>query len=267
MVAAPQAVSRALRPSATIGQVLWSMGKPRTTWHKFVAVGDLFTEGLKTVCLTADTEDGRIVLQRCSRRAPTIFTYANLAVRGRKLDDIIGNQPLALEMEPDLVSIAGGVNDVLRPKWMWLPAVNCWKVVSSRHEIPGRRAALRIRRCRPTFPALSTVSSRLAQYREITLALAEEHDCYVVDFWPETVSDDSRFWAEDRLHLNELGHERVANVVATTLEIGDYDWREPLAATMPRSLTQTVRADIEWTGATSSPGWLDDCGARVRATK
>jgi len=47
----------------------------------------------------------------------------------------------------------------------------------------------------------------------------------------------------------------VANVVATTLEIGDYDWREPLAATMPRSLTQTVRADIEWTGRHLVP-WL-----------
>ena len=139
------------------------------------------------------------------------FTYANLAVRGRKLDDIIGHQlPLALEMEPDLVSIAGGVNDVLRPKW----DVGVSGDLLESGVIAARDSGADVllfafgdvgRRSR----ALRTVSSRLAEYREITLALAEEHDCYVVDFWPETVFDDSRFWDEDRLHLNPLGHERV----------------------------------------------------------
>jgi hypothetical protein len=185
------------------------------------------------------------------------FTYANLAVRGRKLDDIIGHQlPLALEMEPDLVSIAGGVNDVLRPKW----DVGVSGDLLESGVIAARDSGADVllfafgdvgRRSR----ALRTVSSRLAEYREITLALAEEHDCYVVDFWPETVFDDSRFWDEDRLHLNQLGHERVANIVATTLEIGDYGWREPLPATMPRSLIHTIRADLEWTGRHLVP-WL-----------
>ncbi len=228
-----------------------------TTWHKFVAVGDSFTEGLEDR-LPHGRHRGWAdrVAEMLAARTDN-FTYANLAVRGRKLDDIIGNQlPLALEMEPDLVSIAGGVNDVLRPKWDVAASGELLEsgVIAARDS--GADVLLFAfgdvgRRSR----ALSTVSSRLAQYREITLALAEEHDCYVVDFWPETVFDDSRFWAEDRLHLNELGHERVANVVATTLEIGDYDWREPLAATMPRSLTQTVRADIEWTGRHLVP-WL-----------
>ncbi len=185
------------------------------------------------------------------------FTYANLAVRGRKLDDIIGHQlPLALEMEPDLVSIAGGVNDVLRPKW----DVGVSGDLLESGVIAARDSGADVllfafgdvgRRSR----ALRTSSSRLAEYREITLALAEEHDCYVVDFWPETVFDDSRFWDEDRLHLNQLGHERVANIVATTLEIGDYGWREPLPATMPRSLIHTIRADLEWTGRHLVP-WL-----------
>ncbi|WP_257909432.1 SGNH/GDSL hydrolase family protein [Janibacter limosus] len=45
------------------------------------------------------------------------FHYANLAVRGRKLDDVIGPQlDAALDAGPDLVSIVGGGNDILRPR-------------------------------------------------------------------------------------------------------------------------------------------------------
>ena len=43
------------------------------------------------------------------------FRYANLAVRGRLFDASSTEQvPAALRMKPDLVSFAGGGNDVLR---------------------------------------------------------------------------------------------------------------------------------------------------------
>lgn len=228
-----------------------------TTWHKFVAVGDSFTEGLEDR-LPHGRHRGWAdrVAEKMSERTDN-FTYANLAVRGRKLDDIVRTQlPQALEMEPDLVSIAGGVNDMLRPKWDVATSGELLEegVLAARDS--GADVLLFAfgnigRRSR----ALGTVTARLVEYREITLGLAEEHDCYVVDFWPETIFDDSRFWADDRLHLNELGHERVANIVATNLELGEYDWREPLPASMPRSLVQTVRDDLEWTGRHLVP-WL-----------
>src|SRR5690625_663627 len=42
--------------------------------------------------------------------------YANLAVRGRLLDRILTEQlPAARELRPDLVSLIGGGNDILRP--------------------------------------------------------------------------------------------------------------------------------------------------------
>src|SRR5699024_7049771 len=44
------------------------------------------------------------------------LSYANLAVRGRKLADVAGPQlDAALALGPDLVSIVGGGNDILRP--------------------------------------------------------------------------------------------------------------------------------------------------------
>ncbi len=48
---------------------------------------------------------------------PGPVEYANLAVRGKLLDQVIAEQlPVALAMRPDLVTFHAGPNDVLRPK-------------------------------------------------------------------------------------------------------------------------------------------------------
>ena len=65
--------------------------------------------------------DGQTASPRTSRGVAgqdnRTFGYANLAVRGRLLDDIVGPQvDDALALAPDLVSIVGGGNDILRPR-------------------------------------------------------------------------------------------------------------------------------------------------------
>jgi lysophospholipase L1-like esterase len=166
-----------------------------TTWHRFVAVGDSFTEGLEDR-LPYGGHRGWAdrVAQRMAERTDN-FTYANLAVRGRKLEDIVRNQlPQAIDMDPDLISIAGGVNDMLRPKWdMTVSGALLEEGVLAARDSGADVLLFAFGNIARRSRALGTVTARLAEYREITLALAEEHDCYVVDFWPETVFDDSRF--------------------------------------------------------------------------
>ena len=91
-------------------------------WNRYVAIGDSFTEGMSDPDPTlpgayvgwADRLAHHLDAIAESEHLP--FGYANLAVRGRKLDDVVGAQlDLAMSMSPDLVSMVGGGNDLLRP--------------------------------------------------------------------------------------------------------------------------------------------------------
>src|SRR5215469_12612420 len=87
----------------------------------FVAIGDSFTEGMN------DPAPGGGLRGWADRLAEVLalqepgFRYANLAVRGKLLRQIVSEQvPAAVELlqdapGPRLVSIAGGGNDLLRP--------------------------------------------------------------------------------------------------------------------------------------------------------
>ena len=82
----------------------------------FVALGDSFTEGLNDPAPGggfrgwADRLAGLLAAQYPGLR------YANLAVRGKLLREIVAEQvPAAAAMSPGLVSLAGGGNDMLRP--------------------------------------------------------------------------------------------------------------------------------------------------------
>jgi len=84
----------------------------------FVALGDSFTEGLDDPRADhegylgwADRFAGMLAAPRPGLR------YANLAVRGKLLGEVAEEQvPRAIAMAPDLVSLAAGGNDLLRPR-------------------------------------------------------------------------------------------------------------------------------------------------------
>ena len=90
-------------------------------WRRYVAIGDSFTEGMSDA--DPRTEDryvgwaDRLAAELSTQVPDGEFHYANLAVRGRKLADVVGPQLVAaLAVSPDLVSIVGGGNDILRPR-------------------------------------------------------------------------------------------------------------------------------------------------------
>ena len=87
------------------------------SWRRYVALGDSFTEGLEdrypdhAVRGWADR-----LAQALADRCGQDVSYANLAIRGRLLAAVLAEQlEPALALEPDLVSLIAGGNDLLRP--------------------------------------------------------------------------------------------------------------------------------------------------------
>ena len=85
-------------------------------YTRYVALGDSQTEGL----WDGDDSDG--IVGFADRLAAMLdalhpgLQYANLAIRGRRIRDVLDDQlPGALAMRPDLISVCVGMNDITRP--------------------------------------------------------------------------------------------------------------------------------------------------------
>lgn len=233
-------------------------------WTSFAALGDSFTEGIDDV-----RPDGTyrgwadLVAQRLAAGRPE-FGYANLAVRGRLMPQIAAEQvPPALRMKPDLVSIVGGVNDMLRPAFDARALHRSLdRAVGSLRE-NGSDVVLVVG-VNPTArsKALARLMPRVVALNDAVAAVADRWECYAVDLFGADVFDDHRLWSADRLHLSAVGHERVAGAYLQTLGLGDGSWREPLAPADPGQWLRTRRDDVDWLTTHLLP-WF---GRRARGT-
>ena len=230
-------------------------------WQSFVALGDSFTEGLND-----ELPDGSyrgwadLVAERLSEELPkpSEFRYANLAIRGKKMHEVVAEQvPKALEMQPDLVSLVGGVNDLLRPKFdLELITAQLSESVAAFREsgidvllLVGANPAAR------SSSMIGMMSNRLDALNQTMADVARDQDCLVVDVSDVDIFYHFRLWSDDRLHLSTLGHERVAGAYIETLELGDGSWRDPLPAMDPLNTRDRVLADSIWAGKFLAP-WL-----------
>jgi lysophospholipase L1-like esterase len=183
--------------------------------------------------------------------------YANLAVRGKLLRQVISEQlPAAVAMRPDLASIAAGGNDLLRPgadpddlAQPFADAVATLAAASGRVVVfTGFNPA--------TFPLIRLIRGKVAAYNAHLRIIAARYDCLLVDLWSMSVLRDPRMWCEDRLHMSPEGHRRVALRVCEVVGVpAGEDWRVPApAAPATRWLAQR-RADAQWARAYAAP-WV-----------
>lgn len=215
----------------------------------FVAVGDSFTEGMSDALPDGSYRGwADLVAARLAAETPG-FRYANLAVRGKLIGQIADEQAdVAAAMRPDLVSLAGGVNDVLRPKCD-IDLVCARLEAAAAKLAPAARHLILFRTIDPTRRMRG--SARLMPRVEHILAfldvLAERHGALVVDLFGIRAFDDPRLWCDDRLHLNAEGHRRVAEAVLHTLGVPtSFDWTAPLPPAPPVPWAAQRRADLRW---------------------
>ena len=151
-------------------------------------------------------------------------------------------------MDADLITLAGGLNDVLRPRCD-MRAVEA-SVRSCFAQLATTKATIVL--FRPTDPRRRMRGSQRlmpAVHRLIELvdAFGESHGAVIVDLFTARVFDDPRLWAEDRLHLSPEGHRRVAEAVLQALGAEpSFDWRAPLPPARPRPWLQARRQDLRW---------------------
>ncbi|WUQ40476.1 SGNH/GDSL hydrolase family protein [Streptomyces sp. NBC_00234] len=190
------------------------------------------------------------------------FRYANLAVRGRLLDQIVEEQiPRAKELAPDLVSFCAGGNDILRPGSD--PDDVAERFERAVAELSGAVGTVMVTTGFDTrhMPVLRHLRGKIATYTAHVRSIADRYDCPVLDLWSLRSVQDRRAWDDDRLHLSPEGHTRVALRAAQVLGL-DVP-ADPDQAWPPQALRRPLddrRDDIHWAREYLVP-WI---GRRLR---
>jgi lysophospholipase L1-like esterase len=208
----------------------------------FVAIGDSFTEGLNDPAPDggfrgwADRLAGLLAAEYPGLR------YANLAVRGKLLRQIVADQvPAAAAMAPGLVSLAGGGNDILRPGADPDTLAELFDVAVARLRQAGSQVLIFTGSDPVAVPVLRLLRGRVAAYNMHLRAIADARDCYLVDLWSMRFLRDMSAWSTDRLHLSPESHRRVALRAAEVLGVpAAGDWRVPAAGAAGSGAVETA---------------------------
>lgn len=239
-------------------------------WTRYVALGDSFTEGLwdapdgpdGPMRGWADLLAGHLSARRVAAGEPPL-EYANLAVRGRKLTPIVTEQvDDALVLRPDLVSLVGGGNDLLRPDANPDRLARQLEAAVVRLRRDGVDVLLGTGFDTWGSPMIRQIRPKVALYNVQIWSIARRHGAHVLDVWGMRSLRDTRMWAEDRIHLTPAGHARVAQaaLVALGLEPDEPTWDDPLAPAPPVPRLDRVRDDAHWARTHWAP-WI---GRRLR---
>lgn len=239
-------------------------------FNSYVALGDSFTEGLNdpspdgTFAGWAD----RLAWMLAAGRPEGEFRYANLAVRGRLLDQIVAEQvPQVQRIQPDLVTFVAGGNDILRPG-------SDPDLVAERFEA----AVVRLRESAGTvlistgfdtrgMTVLKHLRGKIATYNVHLRAIADRNDCAVADLWSLRTLQSRQAWSEDRLHLSPR-----ATSGWHCSRPGRWAWKRRRTRPRrgpPRSRTplpNSAGRTSSGRGTTCCPGSAGGCAASPRAT-
>ncbi|PYE12583.1 lysophospholipase L1-like esterase [Williamsia limnetica] len=232
-------------------------------YKRFVALGDSFVEGVGDVeprCPNGVRGWADRVAEVMARADPE-FRYANLGIRGRVLPAVLGEQlEPALAMNPDLVAIFAGVNDLLRPSADIDALIESYDEAIGRLQSNGATVV--------TFTAYDTggksvfgaLRGRFAVYNELLREVVERRGVTLVDFWRMRVYSEPRMWEFDRLHMSTAGHVSMAIEVLRTLGIDNDLIPVELGPAQRVSPTQRRRDSRQWTVEYAIP-WV---GRRLR---
>lgn len=191
-------------------------------WSRYVALGDSFSEGV------GDPEPRSPGGLRgwADRVAEELsvghedFAYANLAVRGLLLQQILDQQVgPALVLKPDLITLNAGGNDLIFRR------SNPDKLAARLDagvELLASTGATVVLFAGPDWggtPVLGQTRGKVAIFNENLHTIAARHDAVIADLWALRDLTHPLMWDSDRLHFSPLGHHTIAMMVLDTLNV------------------------------------------------
>jgi lysophospholipase L1-like esterase len=219
-------------------------------YQRYVAIGDSFTEGVGDelpggqVRGWADLVAVGLAHAATASAAPATdatadpggVAYANLAVRGKLLGPIVRDQlEPALALGPDLLSVCGGGNDIMRPRVEISYVVDLLERVVDRALETGAHVVV-LSGANPTqhLPMGGLMQRRGDRLADAARARFTRPGVTLVDNWADRELASIRFWSADKLHLNARGHTRVAGNVLTALGVSiPAEWGTDAAGQAP----------------------------------
>jgi lysophospholipase L1-like esterase len=234
-------------------------GAIRAGYCRYVAIGDSQTEGLW------DGDDAAGVLGFADRLAAMLdsrypgLQYANLAIRGKLLNDVLTEQvPAALAMQPDLITVCAGMNDVIQPGRSFGRALAELDYVYAALAASGATVVT------TTFPNVAQflpfgriVSGRLARINWAIRAAAARYGFKLVDLYNAASMRDWDTWSIDRVHASTKGHILFAAAAAEALDLpnSNHDWAAANSDAMQVSLGTGMYSKLRWTQDNLAP-WV-----------
>lgn len=207
---------------------------PESGRRVYVALGDSFTEGVgdnsrrlpNGVRGWADR-----VAEKLSKANPG-WEYANLAIRSKRLRHIVADQlEPALAMEPTLITLYAGGNDILDFGTDINALLAEYEDLVAKLSATGAVLVLFTGFDVKVSAVLEPLKKRNAYYNHRVRELAVKYDAVLVDFWCFEAYHDPRMWAPDRLHMSKAGHKYMAGQVLDRLGIPHKitlkDWGPP----------------------------------------
>jgi lysophospholipase L1-like esterase len=205
----------------------------RAVYTRYVALGDSITEGL---CDAAPPHPSphlpaasswlgwadrlAAILDGDARLAGHGFEFANLAVRGRRIGDVVADQvPRALSLRPDLVSVMIGGNDLMSPTAD--PDALAHRLDAGIRSLRAAGSAVLLANLfDPQFAFfLKPFRGRAAVFNANIWSIARANEAVVLDVWGVREFQDGSMWASDRVHLSPRGHRLLAARAAHTLGV------------------------------------------------
>ncbi|WP_422746655.1 SGNH/GDSL hydrolase family protein [Mycobacterium sp. WMMD1722] len=220
-------------------------------YRRYVALGDSQTEGLWD---TDGRGDLRGFADRLAAQLDSLYPgleYANLAVRGRRIDDVCREQlPAALAMRPDLITVCIGMNDVTRPGRRFDSAL------AELEDLYDRLARCGATVVTTTFPDIARIipvgrvlAGRVHRINRTIRVASAHHRFRLVDLYAAASMTQPGTWSADRVHGSARGHALFAAAAAEALGLpgSDHRWAAADADAARPTPAARARSQVQWT--------------------